>query len=59
MVETDLLYAFVKEEDWLKATANRIMKRIADGGFGVVYAPMGCLHELYYVSKEEGVSLDE
>ena len=30
MVETDLLYAFVKKEDWLKATVDRIIRRIVD-----------------------------
>jgi predicted nucleic acid-binding protein len=59
MIETDLLYAFVKKEDWLKATANRIIKMIIEGRLGIVYASRECLHELYYVSREEGISLDE
>ncbi|MBS7659007.1 PIN domain-containing protein [Candidatus Bathyarchaeota archaeon] len=59
MIETDLLYAFVKKEDWLKDVADKIVKRIVNGEFGTVYASRECLHELYYVSKEEGISLDE
>ncbi|MEM3130747.1 MAG: PIN domain-containing protein, partial [Nitrososphaerota archaeon] len=59
MIETDILYAFIKKEDWLKATAENIIKRIVVGEFGIVYTSRECLHELYYISKEEGVSLDE
>lgn len=59
MIETDLLYAFIKKEDWLKDAADKIMKRIVNGEFGTVYASRECLHELYYVLKNEGVTLDE
>ena len=59
MVETDLLYAHIKREDWLKPTADAVMSRIVKGEFGVVYASREALHEIYYVSREEGVSADE
>ena len=59
MIETDLMYAFVKKEDWLKPIANKIIKKIINGEFGIVYASRESLHELYYISIEEGVSLDE
>jgi len=59
MIETDLMYAFVKKEDWLKPVANKIIKKIINGEFGIVYASRESLHELYYISIEEGVSLDE
>ncbi|MGD6806181.1 MAG: type II toxin-antitoxin system VapC family toxin [Candidatus Bathyarchaeia archaeon] len=59
MIETDLLYAYVKKQDWLKETANNLISKIMRGAFGEVYASRECLHELYYVSKEEGVSTDE
>ena len=59
MIETDLLYAYVKKDDWLKETAKKIVSRIITGEFGQVYVPRECLHEIYYVSKEEGVSPDE
>lgn len=59
MIETDLLYAFVKKEDWLKAIADKVIRKVVNGEFGVVYASRECLHELYYVSREEGVGLDE
>jgi predicted nucleic acid-binding protein len=59
MIETDMLYAYVKKEDWLKDTAKNIITRIIKGEFGQVYASREALHEIYYVSKEEGVSPDE
>jgi predicted nucleic acid-binding protein len=59
MVETDLLYAYIKRENWLKPTADSIMSRIMKGEFGIVYASRETLHEIYYVSKEEDVSADE
>lgn len=59
IIETDLLYAYVKKEDWLKQTAVNLIENIADGKYGEVMASRECLHELYYVSMEEGVELDE
>ncbi len=59
MIETDMLYAYVKKEDWLKETANNIISRIVKGDFGQVYVSRESLHELYYVSKQEGVTTDE
>jgi len=59
MIETDVLYAFVKREDWLRSTACNIILKIAEGEFGTVFASREALHEIYYVSKEEGVSIDE
>ncbi|MEM4445091.1 MAG: PIN domain-containing protein [Thermofilum sp.] len=59
MVETDVLYAYVKREDWLKPVADKLLRRVAEGEFGTVYASRESLHEMYYVSLEEGVPLDE
>ena len=59
MIETDILYAFVKKEDRLKETAKNIFSRIIEGEFGEVFASRESLHELYYVSREEGVSVNE
>lgn len=58
MIETDILYAFVKRSDWLKPTADRLMWMVKEGELGKVYASREALHELYYVSREEGVDLD-
>jgi predicted nucleic acid-binding protein len=59
MIETDMLYAYVKKEDWLKTAADKLLSRIIKGEFGTVYASRETLHEIYYVSKAEGVSTDE
>jgi len=59
MIETDILYAFVKKSDWLKPTADRLMWMIKEERFGDIAASREALHELYYVSIEEGVTLDE
>jgi predicted nucleic acid-binding protein len=58
MIETDMLYAHVKKDDWLKPTAEKLMRRIAHGEFGNVAASREALHELYYVSMEEGIDLE-
>jgi len=59
MVETDVLYAFIKKSDWLKPLADELILKIKNGEFGIVYAPRETLHEIYYVSAEEKVSVDE
>ncbi len=59
MIETDVLYAYVKKKDWLKPTAVKLIRGTANGEYGEVLASRECLHELYYVSMEEGVDLDE
>lgn len=59
MIETDVLYAYVKKDDWLKPTAEQVISKITQGELGTVYASRESLHEMYYVSKEEGVSVDE
>lgn len=59
IIETDLLYAYVKKQDWLKPVADKIINAIADGKLGTVHASRMVLHELYYVSKAEGIPLDQ
>ena len=59
MIETDMLYAYVKKEDWLKETSNKLISKIIRGDFGQVYASRESLHELYYVSSEEGIKTGE
>jgi predicted nucleic acid-binding protein len=58
MIETDTLYAHVKTDDWLKSTADRLLRRIARGEFGPVFVSREALHELYYVSMEEGIPME-
>jgi predicted nucleic acid-binding protein len=59
MIETDILYAFVKKQDRLKDTADKLLWRIKEGELGIVEASREALHELYYVSSREGVSIEE
>lgn len=58
MIETDVIYAHVKTHDWLKGAADRLMRRIDKGEFGRVMTSREVLHELYYVSMQEGIPLD-
>lgn len=59
LIETDIIYAFVKSSDQLKPIADRLMWRIKEGELGKVAASRETLHELYYTSMREGVSPDE
>lgn len=59
LIETDMMYAFVKKSDRLKKTADRLIWRIKEGELGEVAASRETIHELYYVSMREGVSIDE
>lgn len=59
MIESDIIYALVKSKDWLKPTATSPFQRIIQGELGKVYVSRETFHELYYLSMEEGVSLDD
>ena len=59
LIETDTIYAFVKSSDHLKPVADKLMWRIKEGELGEVSASREVLHELYYVSMREGITLDE
>ena len=59
MIETDILYAFVKKSDWLKPVADKLLLMVKEGKLGEVSASREALHELYYVSKEEGIEINE
>ncbi len=51
MLETDVLFAHLKEKDWLKEAAERILATIDRGGLGRVLVSRECLHELYYLVR--------
>ena len=59
MIDTDLLYAFVKKSDWLKGIATKFMVKVSRGELKTVYASRESLHEIYYVSREEGITIEE
>lgn len=58
MIEADVLYAHVKIDDSVKPAAEKLMHRMARRDFGLVLTSREVLHELYYVSTEEGVPLE-
>jgi len=57
LVETDIILAHVKEEDWLKSYADAILKA-ADSGKIELYASCEVLHELYYISLKLGIDME-
>jgi len=57
MIETEVLYAHIKTDDWLKSAAENLLREISQGKHGKVLVSREFLHELYYISKEEGTSL--
>lgn len=59
MLETDVLYAYVKKKDWLKPVADKLVAGISEGKLGVVNVSREVLHELYYVSAAEDIGIDE
>ena len=59
LIETDVLFAHVKEKDWLKKSADTLLRSIDDGSHGTVYASREALHELYYLAPKVGWSPGE
>ncbi|MGI0079727.1 MAG: type II toxin-antitoxin system VapC family toxin [Nitrososphaerales archaeon] len=59
MIETDMLLAHVKETDWLKETAEAILRAIDSGKLGPICASRESIHELYYLLTRTGTSLDD
>ena len=57
LIGSDILIAHVKESDWLKPFAEKIL-RAAESGKIKLYASNESLHELYYVSVKLGVGLE-
>lgn len=49
MIETDVLFSHVKDEDWLKEDAETILRHVAAGKLGEVRASREAIHELYYL----------
>jgi predicted nucleic acid-binding protein len=54
LLESDVLFAHIKETDWLKKDADQLLSEIEKGSFGTVYASRETLHELYYLSSKVG-----
>ena len=49
LLESDMLIAYLKKDDWLKPTAVRVMGAVEAGRLGDVACSAAALHEMYYV----------
>ncbi|MDA4129431.1 MAG: PIN domain-containing protein [Thaumarchaeota archaeon] len=54
LLESDILFAHIKNSDWLKKTADELLSHVEKGSFGTVYASRETLHEMYYLSAKTG-----
>jgi len=54
MIETDVLFSHLKDEDWLKEDAELILANVASGGLGEVRVSREAIHELYYLLARIG-----
>ncbi len=54
MIETDILFSHLKDEDWLKEDAETILTHVAAGKLGVVRVSREAIHELYYLLTRTG-----
>ena len=52
LIESDIFVALLKKQDWLKASAEKIIQLVEEGTFGVVKISTEIFHELYYVFSE-------
>ncbi len=49
LLESDMLIAYLKKDDWLKPTAERVVGAVEAGRLGEVACSAATLHEMYYV----------
>jgi len=54
MIETDILFSHIKDEDSLKEDAETILRHVAAGRFGEVQVSREAIHELYYLLARTG-----
>jgi len=52
LIESDLIIAYMKKEDWLKEHAEKIFRAIEENGLVGVKASSEIFHELYYVFSD-------
>ena len=52
LLESDVFFAYMKKEDWLKKTATAIIEAIEKGRLSPVQASTEVFHELYYVFSD-------
>jgi hypothetical protein len=51
MIETDILFSHIKDEDWLKEDAEMILRHVAAGRFGEVRVSREAIHQLYVLAR--------
>ncbi|GAB6946987.1 hypothetical protein JCM16161A_11170 [Vulcanisaeta sp. JCM 16161] len=56
LIDTDILIAHLKDRDWLKDVADRLLLRIVNGDFGEVLVSREVIHEMYYVLRRVGLN---
>jgi predicted nucleic acid-binding protein len=54
MIETDILFSHIKDDDWLKDDAETILRHVVSGKFGEVQVSREAIHELYYLLARTG-----
>ena len=52
LLESDLIIAYMKKEDWLKETATKIFKATEEGRLTNIQISSEVFHELYYVFSD-------
>jgi len=52
LLESDVFFAYMKKEDWLKKAATAIIDAVEKGKLGTVQASTEVFHELYYVFSD-------
>jgi len=52
LLESDVFFAYMKKEDWLKKAATAIIEAIEKGKLSPVQASTEVFHELYYVFSD-------
>ena len=56
LIETDIILAHIKEQDWLKPYAEKILE-MAHKGKVKLYASIELIHELYYIARKSGIDI--
>jgi len=56
LIETDIILAYIKEDDWLKGYAEDIIRK-AEEGVLKLYVNREIIHELYYLVKRFNIDL--
>ena len=56
LIETDIILAYIKEDDWLKRYAEDIIEKAGEGVLKL-YVSREIIHELYYMLKRFDIDL--